>query len=336
MNKCKQIKISFFDPNEIPDGSVCVFMGKRKSGKSSAIRDLMWHKKHIPIGQIISGSERANPFFSDFFPNSYIDDEYTAETIDNILKRQIKIKEFAKQQADAHKRQVDSRFLLVFDDCLQDNKWQTTKQIKSIFMNGRHFSIFFILSLQYVMGIPPNLRTNIDYAFIFRESSFTNRRKLYDNFGGAIPSFPLFCSLMDSLGKYECLVICNDADKVKFEDQVMYWKATLREPFQFGSGTFWQQHEKLKKWGHQLHSPQQQQTELLNDIRWNQRKKIKILKMNNSHHSSHNSYHSSSSSSSSSGSIHPYTSRVSRESRDSKESNRNNVINKNSKKNKHK
>ena len=279
MNKGKQIKIRFFDPNEIPDGSVCVFIGKRKSGKSSAIRDLMWHKKNIPIGQIISGSERANPFFKNFFPSTYIDDEYTQEVIDNILKRQNKIKEFAHQQAEQRKRPVDPRFLLVFDDCLHDNKWQNTRQIKSIFMNGRHFSIFFILSLQYVMGIPPNLRTNIDYIFMFRETSFQNRRKLYDNFGGAIPTFHLFCSLMDCLGKYECLVICQDCDKIKFEDQVMYWKASLRDDFHFGSPVFWQQHEKLKKW-HQQVGPLAQQNQLFEELRNKQPKNIKILKMN--------------------------------------------------------
>lgn len=281
MSGCKQIKVRFLNPDEIPDGSVCVFIGKRKSGKSCAIRDIMWHKKYIPIGQIISGSEKANPFFCDFFPSSYIEEIYTDETLDNILKRQVKIKEFASKQKQLNKREVDTRFLLVFDDCLHDSKWQNTSQMKSVFMNGRHFGIFFILSLQYVIGIPPNLRSNIDYAFIFRESSYQNRKKLYENFGGSIPSFQMFSSLMDNLDKYECLVICNDADKVKFTDQVMYWKARMRQPYKFGCETFWLQDTKIKKWKQQLMKNQyyNKQQDALEDLRHNKKKKIKILKL---------------------------------------------------------
>ena len=246
MPSTKQIKIKRLDLSEIPDGSICAFIGKRKSGKSCAIRDLMYHKRYIPIGQIISGSEKANPFFYKFFPSSYIEDEYTEETLDNILKRQVKIKEFAKQQKMMNKREIDTRFLIVFDDCLHDGRWTKAKQIKNIFMNGRHFGIFFVLSMQYVIGIPPNLRTNIDYVFIFRDYSIQNRKKLYENFGGSIPTFSLFCSLMDHLDKYECLVICTDADKIKFQSQVTYFKAKMRDNFRFGSDTFWEQDAKIK------------------------------------------------------------------------------------------
>ena len=242
----KEVRIRRFDMSSVPDGSVCAFIGKRKTGKSCAIRDLMYHKRYIPIGQVISGSERANPFFSQFFPSSYIEDEYSEDILDNIMKRQVKIKKFAEQQKRLNQREIDTRFLIVFDDCLHDSKWQRAKQIKNIFMNGRHFGILFILSMQYVIGIPPNLRTNIDYIFIFRDCSISNRKKLYENFGGNIPSFALFCSLLDNLDKYECLVICTDADKVNFSDQVMYFKAELHSNFKFGSKTLWEQDKKIK------------------------------------------------------------------------------------------
>ena len=248
-----EIRIKTFKPHTIPDGSVCVFIGKRKTGKSCAIRDIMYHKQYFPMGMVISGSERANPFFSNFFPKNYILDSYDDDTIENILRRQVKIKEFAQKQKDLGKREIDTRFLLVFDDCLHDsNKWKKAEPIKSIFMNGRHFGIFFILSMQYAIGIPPNLRTNIDYIFIFRDSSISNRRKLYENYGAAIPSFNMFCTLLDNLAQFECLVICTDADKVRFEDQVMYWKSTLRPNFRFGSREFWDHNSKLTQYQQKL------------------------------------------------------------------------------------
>lgn len=272
MSRSTQIKIKSLDPSTIPDGSVCVFIGKRKSGKSCAIRDLIWYKRDIPIGQIISGSERANPFFHAFFPSGYIDDECNVEYLDNILLRQTKIKQLSAKSS----KKVDPRFLLVLDDCLHDSRWQKTSQMRNIFMNGRHFGIFFILSMQYVIGIPPNLRSNIDYVFIFRDSSLSNRKKLYENFGGSIPSFQLFCTLMDNLDMYESLVICNDADKMNFQEQVMFWKSKIRKPFKFGSPSFWTQNEKLKIMKEQMKTPSMQRGKYYEKLK--NAKNVEILK----------------------------------------------------------
>ena len=56
-------------------------------------------------------------------------------------------------------------------------------------MNGRHYFAMFIITMQYALGIPPVLRTNIDYVFILRENIFMNRKKLYDQYAGMFPTF---------------------------------------------------------------------------------------------------------------------------------------------------
>lgn len=228
-----------FNLNDIPDGSICTFIGKRKSGKSFCLRELLHAKKDFPIGKIVSGTEEANPFFEDFFPKTFIDFEFTESKIAELIKRQKSLLE--KMRSDPSKYgDVDPRILLVLDDCLYDDSWAKTKPIRNIFMNGRHFKIFFIVTMQYVLGIPPVLRTNIDYTFIFREPSIGNRKRIYENFCGMIPTFQMFCQVMDSLDKFECLVVCNDSDKVKLEDQVYWYKASDRGDFKFGSQRMWQ------------------------------------------------------------------------------------------------
>jgi hypothetical protein len=54
--------------------------------------------------------------------------------------------------------------------------WVKNKDIKFLFMNGRHIHTLFPLTLQYPKGIPA-LRTNVDYTF-FREPNMTNRKIL--------------------------------------------------------------------------------------------------------------------------------------------------------------
>ena len=48
--------------------------------------------------------------------------------------------------------------------------------MRLLFMNGRHWKIMLVITMQYPLGVPPNLRTNIDYTFILREP-YSNRKE---------------------------------------------------------------------------------------------------------------------------------------------------------------
>ena len=104
--------------------------------------------------------------------------------------------------------------------------------------------MFFILSLQYSLDIKPAIRTNIDTTFILRESNLRNRRSLYENYAGVIPTFQDFCQLLDEVTQdYTALVIHNATTSNKLEDCVFYYKAPLvPEDFKFGSKDFWKFH----------------------------------------------------------------------------------------------
>ena len=69
-------------------GPVIVFIGRRDTGKSFLIRDLLFHHQDIPIGTVISGTEIANPFYGAMVPKAFIHNEYNSILIENILKRQ--------------------------------------------------------------------------------------------------------------------------------------------------------------------------------------------------------------------------------------------------------
>jgi hypothetical protein len=82
---------------------------------------------------------------------------------------------------------------MILDDCLYDSSWTKDKYVRSIFMNGRHFKILFLITMQYPLGIPPNLRSNIDYVFILRDNTVGNRKRIYENYAGMFPNFDIFC-----------------------------------------------------------------------------------------------------------------------------------------------
>ena len=94
--------------------------------------------------------------------------------------------------------------------------------------------------MQYPLGIPRNLRTNIDFIFILRESYIKNRRIIHENYAGMFPTFESFAQIMDQCTEnYECLVINNNAKTNKLQEQIYWYKADTRGKFKLGSKEFW-------------------------------------------------------------------------------------------------
>jgi hypothetical protein len=230
-----------FKPNE-SKGPVVVLIGRRDTGKSFLVRDLLYYHQEIPIGTVISGTEEGNGFYGKLVPRLFIHNEYNTAIIENILKRQKTVLNQIKKEMEAYKRStIDPRAFVILDDCLYDASWTRDKMMRLLFMNGRHWKIMLIITMQYPLGVPPTLRTNIDYVFILREPYIANRKRIYDNYAGMFPTFESFCQVMDQCTEnYECLVINNNSKSNKLQDQVFWYKADSHNDFRLGSKEFWE------------------------------------------------------------------------------------------------
>jgi hypothetical protein len=230
-----------FKPNE-NKGPVVVLIGKRDTGKSFLVRDLLYYQQEIPIGTVIAGTEEGNGFYNKMVPKIFIHNEYNTAIIENILKRQRTVLKQVKHEMETYKRStIDPRAFVILDDCLYDATWTRDKMMRLLFMNGRHWKIMLVITMQYPLGIPPTLRTNIDYVFILRENYIANRRRIYENYAGMFPTFEAFNQVMDQCTEnYECLVINNNSKSNKLQDQVFWYKADNHNDFKLGSKEFWE------------------------------------------------------------------------------------------------
>jgi len=230
-----------FKPNE-NKGPVVVLIGKRDTGKSFLVRDLLWYQQEIPIGTVISGTEEGNGFYAKMVPKLFVHNEYNTAIIENILKRQRTVLKQIKKEVETYKRStIDPRAFVILDDCLYDNTWTRDKMMRLLFMNGRHWKVMLVITMQYPLGIPPTLRTNIDYVFILRENYIANRKRIYENYAGMFPTFESFCQVMDQCTEnYECLVINNNSKSNKLHYQVFWYKADSHNDFRLGSKEFWE------------------------------------------------------------------------------------------------
>lgn len=242
------LELTKFDMRSIsfrPDenkGPVIVLIGRRDTGKSFLVQDLMFYHQDIPIGTVISGTEAGNGFFAAHVPKLFIHDAYNSAIIENILKRQKAVLKQVKKEMETFKKtSIDPRTFVVLDDCLYDSKWTKDIMMRLLFMNGRHWKIMLVITMQYPLGIPPNLRTNIDYVFILREPYIANRKRIYDNYAGMFPTFESFTQVMDQCTEnYECLVIHNNSKSNKLNEQVYWYKADNHNDFRLGSKEFWE------------------------------------------------------------------------------------------------
>jgi hypothetical protein len=237
-----------FKPNE-SKGPVVVLIGRRDTGKSFLVRDLLYYHQDIPIGTVISGTEEGNGFYGKLVPKLFIHNEYNTAIIENILKRQRGVlKQIKKELEQFNRSTIDPRTFVIMDDCLYDNTWAKDKMMRLLFLNGRHWKVMLLITMQYPLGIPPTLRTNIDYVFILREPYIANRKRIYENYAGMFPTFESFCQVMDQCTEnYECLVINNNSKSNRLQDQVFWYKADAHNDFRLGSKEFWELSKQLNE-----------------------------------------------------------------------------------------
>lgn len=214
-----------------------VIIAKRGSGKSWIVRDLLEHFQDIPVGIVISPTEHlSEPFYSDFFPDSFIHDSYKTELFENLLIRQEKICEKYRDRLKSNKK-VDPRAICVMDDCLASKgTWSKDRPIMDLLYNGRHYKLTYILTMQFPLGIQPELRLNFDYVFLLADDSGTNIKRLYEHYASMFPTLNSFKQVFEDITKdYGCMVIVNRGNRTSFLDKIFWYRAKTTKIKSFGS-----------------------------------------------------------------------------------------------------
>lgn len=222
-----------------------VMIAKRGSGKSFVTREILYHYRHIiPGGVVISPTDRMNPLYKFFFPDLYIHYEINEGLLKRILARQSMMIEKQKEKKKCGLK-VEPKGILVMDDCLARKKsWAKEESIMEILMNGRHYKLTYILTMQTPLGITPDLRLNFDYIFLLREDSAINKKKLWINYASMFPSLISFTKVFSKCtSDFRTMVIDNRTPKDQINEKVFWFKASERK-FSFGSKKFIELHKK--------------------------------------------------------------------------------------------
>ena len=242
----QSLKIKKFDIKTIPDNVTIAMIAKRASGKSYLTREILFHKRSIPITIAISKTEKLNKFYADFIPDLFIYNEYNNNILNSLYKRQSLVFEDNERHVKEGKSVKDSRAMLIMDDCMSSKgTWVKEQPISELFFNGRHHHLSLILTMQFPLGIPPEMRSNFDYIFLLADDFISNRKRIYDHYAGMFRDFNTFQQVFLELTEnYGCMVINNRVHSKDITEKVFWYKAKDTPEFMMGSKNYKKFHNK--------------------------------------------------------------------------------------------
>lgn len=251
-----QLRLKKFNVKEMVDHATIAMIAKRASGKSYLTKELLYHKRDIPTAVVISRTEKLNKFYGEFIPDSYIFDDFDSDILSKIYQRQSKLNEDNIERKKEGKKEKDDRIILIMDDCMSSKgTWVKEENILELFFNGRHHRISFILTMQFSLGIPPEMRSNFDYIFLLAEDFISNQKRLYDHYAGMFPSFDIFKQVFAEITQhYGIMVINNRIHSTDITEKVFWYKAKQVPPFRLGCNKYLKFHKKYydSEWNKRL------------------------------------------------------------------------------------
>ena len=225
------LRVKKFDPSTMKESRVTFLIGKRGSGKSVLMKDLLYNMPRPDYCLAMAPTEDTLAVYREFLPESCIFDHFSQEKLERAVALQ---KELVAQ---GKKRTV----LVILDDCMYQKNVLKSTAMRHIFYNGRHDHLAILIAAQYMMDVEVSLRTNIDYLFTMREVILANRQRLYKNFFGQFSTFAEFDKVMTACTQdYRCLVMDNTNASVEPMDTVLWYKANTAIPeFRLCKSVYW-------------------------------------------------------------------------------------------------
>ena len=195
-------QIQQFNLDTICQNPLILITSPRNTGKTSIVSDIISHltkKNKYTECVIISPSEKIDGYYNSNH-NGTVYYKYDGDIIQNLVDK--------IESIDIKER---SNTLLILDDCMPSKKiWMCDKVLKYIFMNNKSLKLSIVLTMQYPLGITPELRTNFDYIFMGKTYENKIKNICYENYFGIFESFDLFNLYHNELIKNDKFMIyCN-------------------------------------------------------------------------------------------------------------------------------
>tara|TARA_B100000795_G_scaffold261632_1_gene238601 strand:- start:1279 stop:2145 length:867 start_codon:yes stop_codon:yes gene_type:complete len=228
-----------FDPTEIMDDSTIVAVGKRRTGKTWVLRNIMWEKRDVfEAGIVFSQTDELNHFWRQYIPAKYIFKKYDPAVLDQVFQRQKDILN-STTLTDQEKEKV-APFFILLDDVISDDRLKWDSNLMELFVSGRHYKLFVLITTQYAKSITPTLRGNTDYCIVMKTIQKRQLESLYEDYAGFLTK-DAWGQMVNEQTRDNHVMIVNTAQDDDRDpiDTLAWWKAVDPGPFVMGSEAYW-------------------------------------------------------------------------------------------------
>lgn len=211
---------------QIMPGATILIVGKRNSGKSSLLFDILSQiSSFFNFGLALTPTQSSKEKFSRCMPPVFIDQQ-SPERLEHFVKTVNGLYDKAVMNGKPVRQ-----CYFVGDDVAFDEKFMRCKPLKEIFLNGRNFGMTCILVLQYLMKVGPDLRANADFVFLFWDNNMKNQEKAWEFWFNMMGKDEFREAFSTCTKNYSCLVmdVRASATSRDWHDCVYWYKAKLPE-----------------------------------------------------------------------------------------------------------
>lgn len=242
------LQIDRFDLPKMKRDSMVGLLGRRGSGKTYILWDIMQHHREIGEGVVFSGTEESNGFWKCCIPDGYIHDTYRPEIVRAMIERQHKRPKTARN--DDGKPCPPAVFLVLDDMIHQKKELAACQYLRYVFLNGRQSKIFCIIAMQESTAFPPWARLQFDYIFLCHTDSFLELENIYRRFFGLVPTKELFCDIVSTTTENYRALVLDNKPQTRDLNKRLFWHRVSdihRKSHRVGSRAYWHTYYRQKK-----------------------------------------------------------------------------------------
>jgi hypothetical protein len=236
-----------YNPARMPADATILFVGPRRTGKSTLVLDLLYHLRHKIYSTLVqTPTATTAEELSKVIPWSCIHDDFCPRKLESAVNAMKQLVNTERKLAHKMGRKPERRILLILlDDCMADPKNIKQKIIQDIFFNGRHYDLLFMNVQQYIMDMPAKLRTNIDIVACTYDNRPDNQERLWKYFfKSAFPRLDRFKRVYEAATQnFGALILDGTLRGVPDHKKVFWYKAQCPAPvYRLGHVSQWVMH----------------------------------------------------------------------------------------------
>jgi hypothetical protein len=231
-------ELTMWDPSTVKLDGTIVAIGKRRTGKSFAFRHILHClKSEFAAGICISQTDELNKYWQQYMPKKYIFNRFAPEILLAVFARQKAILNDKRYTEEENEKRA--RFFIILDDVISDPKIRYDPCIAELFVAGRHYKLFVMITTQYGKAITPTLRSNADYVLILNNKQEGQREALWRDFADFMTKEG-FYTLMDAYTEDNEILIVDTSNPTAKPWEILHWfKADDPGEFKLGNKEYW-------------------------------------------------------------------------------------------------